>query len=131
MDNKLTVTTIKVSYGRTVNLQDYNSLRSDVEIWASIEPDADVAQAVSGLRTLARNHVMVEVANVVKAVRARTQFLYMNKPLVGTELDDLTGDAFYSGEAIAPEVREMLVDMGINPEDVFVRHTQQMEDDNV
>ncbi|MDE8535518.1 hypothetical protein PZC41_14515, partial [Staphylococcus aureus] len=101
----------------------------DIEVLASVEPDADIAQAVSGLRQLARNHVMVEAANVIGKLRARTEFLYMGKPVVGVadEIDE--GDQFYTGEAISLEVQELLRECGINPADVFIRSQADRQPD--
>lgn len=118
----LTITTIKAEYTRTHNLGDYNSVKCGIEVWAQVAPDADIKQAVNGLRELARNHVMVELSRVVPGIRARAEAAYMGKPVVG-KIDDIqtTGERFLSGGELPQELREALKDFGINPADVIVR----------
>lgn len=118
----LTITTIEVDYSRTHDLGKYNSVRCGIKVWAQVAPDTDIKQAASGMRELARNHVIAEMSRVIPTLRARAEALYLGKPVVGM-IDDIqtTGERFLSGGELPQELREALKDFGLNPADVIVR----------
>ena len=73
--------TISVTYGRKLNLGDYNSAHSEVSLWADLEEGDDEAVAADALRTMARHHVMAELANVEPKLKAKVQDIFMGLPV--------------------------------------------------
>lgn len=55
---------IKVNYGRTVNMGNYESMRIDVEFAATVEPDEDIENATEELRRKAKLEVNRMIQNV-------------------------------------------------------------------
>lgn len=51
------VRTISVTYGRKLNLGDYNSATVDCTIWADIEPGENLDQAMKSLWAMAKENV--------------------------------------------------------------------------
>lgn len=81
--------TIAATYGRKMNLGDYNSVHSEITLWADLEEGDDEAAAANALRQMARNHVMVELARVQPALQAKVQDIYMGLPVaVQSQLGD-------------------------------------------
>ena len=73
--------TIAVTYGRKMNLGDYNSVHSEITLWADLEDGDDEAEAAAALRQMARNHVMTELARVQPALAAKVQDIFMELPV--------------------------------------------------
>ena len=123
----LTIKTMAVEMERRFDLGDFNSLKVRMTFWADVSENANIGQAASGMRELARNHIIAEASRVIPQLRARAEHLYMGKPVVGT-IDDLElpGERFLTGSELSSEVQEMLVDCGLDPADVIVR--QVLED---
>ena len=73
--------TIAATYGRKMNLGDYNSVHAQIELWADLEDGEDEATAADALRQMARNHVMTELARVQPALAAKVQDIFMGLPV--------------------------------------------------
>lgn len=54
------VKTVSVTYGRKLNLGDYNSATIDCTIWSDIEEGEDLNQAMHGLWNMAKNNVKTQ-----------------------------------------------------------------------
>lgn len=79
------VKTIAVTYGRKLNLGDYNSAHSELTVWADLEEGDNELEAVLALRQMARNNVMNELGRVDQRLKAKTEDLFMGLP---TELQE-------------------------------------------
>lgn len=73
--------TISVTYGRKLNLGDFNSAHSEISLWADLEPDEDEAVAAEALRTMARNQVMLELSRVDQRLQAKIQDIFAGLPV--------------------------------------------------
>lgn len=74
------IKTIAATYGRKLNLGDFNSAHAEMTLWADLEEGDDEAQAAIALREMARNHVMHELGRVDQRLRAKTEELFMGLP---------------------------------------------------
>lgn len=75
------LTAISATYGRKMNLGDYNSVHAEVTLWADVEEGDDPAESAEALRQMARNHVMQELSRVKPELAAKVQNLFMGLPL--------------------------------------------------
>ncbi len=73
--------TISTTYGRKMNLGDYNSAHVEISLWADLEESDDEALATDALRTMARNNVMQELGRFSQKLEAATQELFMGLPV--------------------------------------------------
>lgn len=48
------IETVKINYGKTINLGNYESCRLDIELTASLGPDDDAANVADDLRARAK-----------------------------------------------------------------------------
>lgn len=87
------LTTIAVTYGRKMNLGDYNSVHSEVTLWADLEAGDDEALATDGLRQMARHHVMSELARLEPRLQAKVEDIYMGLPVAVRETIEENGHA--------------------------------------
>lgn len=60
------ITTITVTYGRKVNLGDYNSLNLEVTLGAGLEPEEEYEPALSRLWEIARESVKEQAVRATK-----------------------------------------------------------------
>ena len=91
-ERHLRIKTISVTYGRKLNLGNYESAHSEVAIWADLDPASNIneADAVLGLRDMARNNVLSELAkHKGAAIEAKTAELYMGLPVELQEAVDI------------------------------------------
>lgn len=72
---------ISVTYGRKLNLGDFNSVHSEITLWADLEQGDDEAIAAEALRQMARNQVMLELARVQPALEAKVQKVFAGLPV--------------------------------------------------
>ena len=73
--------TITVTYGRKLNLGDYNSSHVEMSLWAELdEGDCEIA-ASEALRQMARNNVMSELARLQPKLDAKVQDIFMGLPV--------------------------------------------------
>ena len=72
--------TISVTYGRKMNLGDFNSLHVEASLWADLEQGDDEAIAAEALRTMARNQVGTELARMEPKLAAKITDLFMGLP---------------------------------------------------
>lgn len=75
------ITTISGTYGRKLNLGDFNSVHASITLWADLEDGDNEAMATLALREMARNHVMNELGRVDQRLAAKTQDLFMGLPV--------------------------------------------------
>lgn len=73
--------TISTTYGRKLNLGDYNSVHIEMSLWADLEDGDDEAIAADALRTMARNQVMTEMVRVQPKLQAKIEDLFMGLPV--------------------------------------------------
>lgn len=73
--------TISVTYGRKLNLGDFNSVHSEVSLWADLEASDDEATAADALRAMARNQVMLELARVEQRLQAKVEGVFAGLPV--------------------------------------------------
>ena len=74
------LSTISVTYGRKLNLGDYNSVHSEISLWADLDGDDDEATAADALRTMARNQVMLELARINVDLAAKVENIFAGLP---------------------------------------------------
>lgn len=75
------LTNISVTYGRKLNLGDFNSVHSEVSLWADLEEGDDEASAANALRDMARNQVMLELANLNQKLAAKVETVFAGLPV--------------------------------------------------
>lgn len=75
------LTNISVTYGRKLNLGDFNSVHSEVSLWADLEDGDDEASAANALRDMARNQVMLELANLNQKLAAKVETVFAGLPV--------------------------------------------------
>ena len=73
--------TIAATYGRKINMGDYNSAHVEMTLWADIDEGDDPATAAEALRQMARNNVMAELARLQPQLAAKVQDLFMGLPV--------------------------------------------------
>ncbi len=76
---------IAVTYGRKVNLGDYNSQHVEITLWADLEDGDDPELATSGLRQMARNQVMNELGRTNAKLAAKVEDVFMGLPVAVRE----------------------------------------------
>ena len=75
------LTAINVTYGRKLNLGDYNSVHSEVTLFAELEEGDDEAAAAEALRTMARNQVMLELSRCDQRLQAKVADVFAGLPI--------------------------------------------------
>lgn len=60
------VKTVSVTYGRKVNLGDYNSADLSVSVWADVNEQSSLSDAMAELQDVARESVRAEYARITK-----------------------------------------------------------------
>lgn len=73
--------TIAVTYGRKLNLGDFNSQHVEVSLWADLDDGDDEATAAEALRSMARNQVMIELSRTQPELRARVENIFAGLPV--------------------------------------------------
>jgi hypothetical protein len=73
--------TVSVTYGRKLNLGDFNSVHAEISLWADLEEGDDEAAAAEALRSMARNQVMLELARVEQRLQAKVEGVFAGLPL--------------------------------------------------
>lgn len=61
-----TVKTVSVTYGRKINLGDYNSATVDCTIWADVDEGDNLDQAMKDLWAMAKENVRVQALPLMK-----------------------------------------------------------------
>ena len=93
--------TIAATYGRKLNLGDYNSAHAEVTLWADLEEGDDPELAANALRQMARHHVMEEMARVQPKLAAKIENIFMGLPV------SVRQDLFYDGESEIIDSKEL------------------------
>ena len=76
---------VSATYGRKVNLGDYNSQHVEITLWADLEEGDNPELAVGGLRQMARNQVMGELARIDAKLAAKVEKVFMGLPVAVRE----------------------------------------------
>ena len=80
--------TISVTYGRKMNLGDYNSVHTEVSLWADLDKGDDEAKAAEALRDMARAQVGIELARLEPKLAAKVENIFAGLPVsVAKELN--------------------------------------------
>lgn len=72
--------TISTTYGRKLNLGDFNSVHIEMALWADLEEGDDEAAAAEALRQMARHQVMAEMARLKPELEAKITDIFMGLP---------------------------------------------------
>lgn len=75
------LTAISGTYGRKINMGDYNSAHVEMTLWADLDESDDPATSAEALRQMARNNVMAELARLQPQLAAKVQDLFMGLPV--------------------------------------------------
>lgn len=73
--------TISVTYGRKLNMGNYESSNVEMSLWADLEPGDDEAEAAAALRQMARHQVMVELARLQPQLKTKVEGIFMGLPV--------------------------------------------------
>ena len=76
-----TVKTVSVTYGRKVNLGEYNSATVDCSIWADVEEGEDLNAAMSALWTMAKENVKAQVLPLKGKQEAQVKEIFLGLPV--------------------------------------------------
>jgi len=77
--------TVSVTYGRKLNLGDYNSATVDCTLWADLDEGEDEAAAMTALWDMAKNNVKAQVLPLVKKTEAQVTQIFMGLPVIVQE----------------------------------------------
>ena len=72
--------TISATYGRKMNLGDYNSAHAEITLWAELEEGDSEEDSAIALREMARSNVMNELGRLDRSLKAKTEDLFMGLP---------------------------------------------------
>lgn len=76
------IKTVSVTYGRKVNLGDFNSANVECSIWADVQEDENLGSVMGSLWDMAKTNVKAQVLPLVdKQVNARTEMLFLGLPI--------------------------------------------------
>lgn len=73
--------TISVTYGRKLNLGDFNSVHAEISLWADLDEGDDEAAATEALRQMGRNQVMLELSRLKPELEAKIQNIFAGLPV--------------------------------------------------
>lgn len=93
----ITVKTVSVTYGRKINLGDYNSATVDCTIWADVDGE-NLDQDMADLWDMAKANVKAQVLPLMSKNNGNGN---MQKAFLGLPVHEQAGDGWYDG--IAPE----------------------------
>ncbi len=72
--------TVSVTYGRKFNLGDFNSLELACTLWADVDPDEDLDQAMHSLWEMARTNVRAAAEPVISRGAATRREVFLGLP---------------------------------------------------
>jgi len=75
------VKTISVTYGRKVNLGEYNSANIEISIWGQLEEEEDEGAAVTALWEMAKANVKAQVLPLVQKNTVKVENIFMGLPV--------------------------------------------------
>jgi hypothetical protein len=75
------IKTVSVTYGRKMNLGDYNSANIEMSIWAELEEGDNEAEVASALWEMAKNNVKAQAIPLKRQDEARVENIYMGLPI--------------------------------------------------
>ena len=73
--------TASVTYGRKVNLGDFNSAHAELTLWADFEEDENEADAMTALWEMATNNVKAKLSPLMMKKDADVQHIFMGLPV--------------------------------------------------
>jgi len=83
------VKTISCTYGRKVNIGDYNSANVEVTYWADVEPEEDLHESMKALWTMAKANVRAQVVPLMTKQTAKVEEAFLGLPVeVRKEMED-------------------------------------------
>ena len=74
--------TICVTYGRKLNMGDYNSVHSEISLFAELDEGEDEASGAESLRQMARHQVMLELSRVDQRIAAKVEGIFAGLPVI-------------------------------------------------
>ena len=77
--------TVSVTYGRKINLGDYNSATIDCTLWADLDEGENEADAMTALWTMAKENVRAQAIPLDKKTKARVEDVFMGLPVTVQE----------------------------------------------
>ncbi len=77
----VTVKTVSVTVGRKINLGNYESATVGVTVWADIDPEADLNDAMHDLWVMAKENVRVQSAQYIKGVSVNIEEAMLGLPV--------------------------------------------------
>ena len=85
--------TISVTYGRKINLGDFNNANIEINLSAELDEGDDEAQAASDLWEMAKNNVKAQALPLMGKATAKVENIFMGLPVkiqesLATEEDD-------------------------------------------
>ncbi|MCO5189371.1 MAG: hypothetical protein M9928_21850 [Anaerolineae bacterium] len=84
---------ISGTYGRKINMGDFNSAHVEMTFWADLEPGEDESACATALREMARNHVMTELARLEPKLAAKVANLILGLPVeVRSQIENDDGE---------------------------------------
>lgn len=86
------ITTVSVTYGRKLNLGDYNSANIEMSIWAELEEGDNEAEVAGALWEMAKNNVKAQALPLKRNDEARVERIYLGLPLEVREAINGNGD---------------------------------------
>lgn len=76
-----TIKTVSVTYGRKLNLGDYNSANVEISIWAELEDGDNEADVTAALWEMAKNNVKAQALPLKRQDEARVEKIYLGLPV--------------------------------------------------
>ena len=76
-----TVKTVSVTYERKFNLGDYNSATIGITVWADVDEDENLHDAMTALWSMAKENVKAEAMPLLQKNKARVEEVFLGLPI--------------------------------------------------
>lgn len=75
------IKTVSVTYGRKINLGDYNSVNIEVTLWADVQEGEDTNAAMHQLWDMATANVQTKAGTVTRKLEAKFEEVFLGLPV--------------------------------------------------
>jgi len=72
---------VSVTYGRKINLGDYNSANIECDLWADIDEGDDLDRCMAGLWDMAKANVKAQALPLKRNLEAQVEQIFLGLPV--------------------------------------------------
>lgn len=84
-----TIKTVSVTYGRKINLGDYNSATADCTVWVDVDPADNLDAVMRGLWGMAKENVKAQVAGATAKPNATLKEYYLGLQIAEADVKEI------------------------------------------